>query len=230
MYSRRDDLSGMTSPTSVTIELRPATASDVDAISHVMTEPPEPPSAALLGAERASRFDALMVRAGVSLVLSRATVAVVDGRVVGVVDCGGPSAARVTTRRVLTLLPRAIPIVWPVLPRALQGLWVRSRVQFDAVPEAFEVAQLHVDEAVRNRGIGGRLLHYAEQLARGAGFTRMYLETGITNPARRLYERHGYAVVATKADATYERLTGSPGRILMVKDLADPPADQQPLA
>jgi len=45
----------------------------------------------------------------------------------------------------------------------------------------------------------------------------MCIETGITNPARRLYERHGYVVVATKTDPRYERLTGSPGRIQMTK-------------
>jgi hypothetical protein len=47
----------------------------------------------------------------------------------------------------------------------------------------------------------------------------MCLETGSANPARRLYERHGFEVVETKLDSGYERLTGSPGRILMVKEL-----------
>jgi len=47
----------------------------------------------------------------------------------------------------------------------------------------------------------------------------MCIETGITNPARRLYERHGYTVISTKTDASYERLTSSPGRILMTKGI-----------
>jgi ribosomal protein S18 acetylase RimI-like enzyme len=47
----------------------------------------------------------------------------------------------------------------------------------------------------------------------------MCIETGVTNPARRLYERHGFRVIETKTDARYERLTRSPGRILMTKDI-----------
>jgi hypothetical protein len=48
----------------------------------------------------------------------------------------------------------------------------------------------------------------------------MSLGTTITNPARHLYERHGFRVVETKTDPSYERYTGIPGRILMMKDLA----------
>ncbi len=47
----------------------------------------------------------------------------------------------------------------------------------------------------------------------------MSLITTTTNPARRLYERHGYRVVETRADAAYERYTGIAGRYLMVKEL-----------
>jgi hypothetical protein len=32
--------------------------------------------------------------------------------------------------------------------------------------------------------------------------------------------RHGYRIVETKRDAAYERMTGIPGRVLMVKELA----------
>ncbi len=82
----------------------------------------------------------------------------------------------------------------------------------------------YVDERLRNRGIGGALLRYAEELARRSGAPCLSLETGITNPARRLYERSGYRIVGTKTDAVYEHLTGSPGRIVMVKELT-PTAD-----
>jgi len=40
------------------------------------------------------------------------------------------------------------------------------------------------------------------------------------NPARRLYERHGFGVVETRTDPTYERYTGIAGRHLMVKELS----------
>jgi len=47
----------------------------------------------------------------------------------------------------------------------------------------------------------------------------MSLTTHTSNPARRLYERHGYRVVETRTDPAYERYTGIEGRVLMVKEL-----------
>ena len=47
----------------------------------------------------------------------------------------------------------------------------------------------------------------------------MTLTTKVTNPARRLYERYGFRVVATKLDAEWERWALSPGRVQMQKDL-----------
>lgn len=47
----------------------------------------------------------------------------------------------------------------------------------------------------------------------------MALTTTTANPARRLYERHGYRVVETRTDTVYERYTGIQGRHRMVKDL-----------
>jgi GNAT superfamily N-acetyltransferase len=119
----------------------------------------------------------------------------------------------------LPLLPQIIPALGTALPRAVRGLWLQRRVEFAPFPDAFAVVELYVDEAVRGRGIGGRLLDHANEVARAGGWQRMCIETGVANPARRLYERHGYRVVETKLDSGYEKLTGSPGRILMVKEL-----------
>lgn len=200
------------------IEIRAATAADVAAISRIMNYPPEPPLATMLGSRRASRLGDLLVRAGVNLGLGHTFVSVVDGKIAGVLDCGGRSAPDAPAASFLKLLPKIVVILGPVLPRAVYGMSLRRRVDFEALPDAFPIGGLYVDETLRNRGIGGRLLEHAEGLARGR-WSRMCIETGITNPARRLYERHGYKVIATKTDTAYERLTGSPGRILMAKDL-----------
>ncbi len=173
--------------------------------------------ATLLGEDRASRLGELFVLSGASIALESTTVATLDTAVVGVLDCGSQYGVRLTAGRVLRMLPRMLAILGPVAPRALYGMWLRQRVQFEAQPDTFSIAELYVDEALRNRGIGGRLLRHADELARREGAHRMCLETGVTNPALRLYERHGYAVVATKTHARYERLTGSPGRVLMAK-------------
>lgn len=209
----------MTSSLAEEVELRAANDTDIGAISRVVNWPPEPPMATLLGSDRASRLGDLLVRAGVTIALTHTTVAVLNCAVVGVLDCGSENAERPSAARLLLGLPHMFAILGLALPRAFYGLWLRRRVQFEPMPDAFVVAELYVDEDLRNHGIGGRLLRHAEQLARRNGSSRMSVETGITNPARRLYERLGYQVVATKTDRGYERMTGSPGRVLMVKDL-----------
>ena len=67
---------------------------------------------------------------------------------------------------------------------------------------------------------GGAALRFAEKEARRDGHSAMSLITTIVNPARRLYERQGFRVVETRTDPDYERYTGIPGRVLMVKELA----------
>jgi ribosomal protein S18 acetylase RimI-like enzyme len=208
------------------VVLRAATPDDIAVISRIINVPPEPPLAHAIGPDRATRLGDLFVREGVTIAIPDTTVAVLDGEVVGVMDCGGGSTVELATGQALRMLPRILGIVWPVLPLALRSFWVRRYVKFDPVPEAFQVAELYVDERQRNRGIGGRLLEHAESLARERCAPRMSIETGITNPARRLFQRHGYAVIATKADPRYEHVTGSPGRILMVRELRPP--DREP--
>ncbi len=201
------------------VQLRAATPADLAAISRIMNYPPEPPMATLLGPDRASRLGQIFVLGGASIALDSTTVAVLDGTVAGVLDCGSQYGVRLTAWRLLRMLPQMLLILGPVTPRALYGMWLRQRVQFEPQPDAFAIGELYVDEALRNHGIGGRLLQHAEDLAHRSRASRMCLETGITNPALRLYERHGYAVIKTKANAGYERMTGSPGRVLMSKDI-----------
>ena len=45
------------------------------------------------------------------------------------------------------------------------------------------------------------------------------LTTAIDNPARHLYERMGFTVELEKRNRRYQSITGSPGRVLMVKHL-----------
>jgi ribosomal protein S18 acetylase RimI-like enzyme len=96
----------------------------------------------------------------------------------------------------------------------------RLRVQPPTPEGAYHIAELQVDDAYRNKGIGGELLDYAETDARGRKVRQMSLHTTTINPARHLYERHGFRVVETKTDPSYERYTGIAGRHLMVKELS----------
>jgi ribosomal protein S18 acetylase RimI-like enzyme len=96
----------------------------------------------------------------------------------------------------------------------------RSRVDMEAVPGCLHLVELQVHPDERKRGAGGALLRAVEEEARARGVGSVSLTTTTDNPARRLYERHGFAVVGEKRDPRYERLTGSPGRVLMIKRLA----------
>ena len=200
--------------------IRAAKRSDIRAIARIMNYPPEPPMAVLLGADRASRLGEWLVLNGVVLSIEHSFVAEAGGRVVGVIECGTKTGGDVTAFGGMQLLPRALLIAGSKIPRAIAGLRAQGRVQFEPQPGAFVVAQLYVDGEMRNRGIGGKLLDHAESLARKSDASRMIIETGIANPARHLYERHGFELLATKTDAGYERLSGSPGRVMLFKEIA----------
>jgi len=87
-------------------------------------------------------------------------------------------------------------------------------------PEAsYHIAEMHVLQTRRNLGIGAALLAEAEREARSRGYPLLSLTTTTTNPARRLYERAGFAVVETREDSEHLANTGVSGRVLMVKQL-----------
>lgn len=54
---------------------------------------------------------------------------------------------------------------------------------------------LYVDESARGQGAGAALLERARAHADATGGCELMLETAVDNPARRLYERCGYAAV-----------------------------------
>jgi len=105
---------------------------------------------------------------------------------------------------------------------ALGAGWrARARNAVDIQPPAgVHLVELQVAPEHRNVGLGGRLLAEVERTARQQRAPTLSLTTAIDNPARRLYERHGFHVEAEKRHHRYEGITGSPGRVLMVKTLA----------
>ena len=59
-----------------------------------------------------------------------------------------------------------------------------------------EIKSMHTAAAARGRGVAAAMLTRLSEIARGAGYTRVSLETGSQDffaPAHRLYERHGFA-------------------------------------
>jgi ribosomal protein S18 acetylase RimI-like enzyme len=201
------------------ISIRAAVAKDVDRIAEIMHGEPGPELVGIVGdRERASAFGRGLVRLERIPNASRpAVVAERDDLVVGVLQYAlGRSHSPVDLQTVL-LAVRVGGLI-----RTLQSLprvRARGRVDLSPPPGAFYIAELHVDPTSRSSGIGGTLLDWADERARGLGIEHMALVTYSTNRARHLYERKGYVVTASRFDERYERYTGIPGRLLMEKHL-----------
>jgi ribosomal protein S18 acetylase RimI-like enzyme len=200
------------------LTIRKAVPGDANRIADIIAGEPGQEAIGLTGSTELAR------KFGMELVLlpnspqgwERTVVAEVDGHVAGIIQAGDFPDFRVTP----SLVYLAVRVFGPVrLLRLVPRLRARGRVQPKRPPGTYHVAELDVDPSLRNRGIGGALLDYAEVEPRKGRFKQMSLTTTTINPARRLYERHGFRVVETKTDAPYERYTGIEGRHLMMKDL-----------
>jgi ribosomal protein S18 acetylase RimI-like enzyme len=104
---------------------------------------------------------------------------------------------------------------------ALTAGWrslARSRVEIKA-PDGVHLVELQVAPGHRNKGFGALLLGEVERQARERQAPALSLTTAIDNPARHLYERMGFTVELEKRNRRYQSITGSPGRVLMVKHL-----------
>jgi ribosomal protein S18 acetylase RimI-like enzyme len=198
------------------LSFRKATPMDTERIAAIINDPPGQEAVAIAGCVEAAR------ELGMALVRlpdgpqgwQRTVVGELDGEVVGVLQTGSVDFSLTPRLALLALRVFGVGIV-SVLGRAR----ARQRVEPKAPEGAYNIIELHVDPAFRNRGVGGALLDHAEEEACRAGYRRMCLTTTTINAARRLYERHGFRVVETLTDAAYERYTGIAGRHLMVKEL-----------
>ncbi len=201
------------------LTIRQATPSDTNRIAELFGGDPGDEAIGIAGSrEKAIAFGTGMVRLPDSPQGWRHTVvAELEGHVVGIlIAAGDRNDMRVTPRLVYLAFQTFGPVgIVMLLPR----LRARVRVQPKTPAGAYHIAEIDVDPTHRNRGIGGALLNYAEKEARAAVHRLMSLTTSTANPARRLYERHGFRVVETRTDSAYKRYTRIDGRLLMVKEL-----------
>lgn len=149
--------------------------------------------------------------------LARTTVAVVDGTVVGFLQAGPEMTDRPSLRLILGIIRAVGPLG---IRDFLRRERARARTAIPAPESSYHIAEMHVLQTRRNLGVGAALLAEAEREARSRGYPALSLTTSTTNPARRLYERAGLAVVETREDAEYRDYTGVSGRVLMVKHLS----------
>lgn len=203
------------------LRMRKAEARDSDALADLVLGSPDQEmtrvAMQLYGIREIDRVRSLfrlLWRAGENW--RQSYVAESDGRMVGVLQVGS-SGVRVTPRLVLS----ALRVLGPAgMVRALRAMRLNGRVSPKKEAGSFIISELHVAPEARGQGLGSQMLDFAERLASDRGAPAIALHTLTTNPARRLYERHGFVVTATAEDATFERLTGASGNVLMVRRLA----------
>jgi len=124
-----------------------------------------------------------------------AYVAEEEGCPVGVlISCEG---ARVDALNLATL-----PHLFPVLgiQRAFRMIWKGIRLPGgrEAGKDEYYISNIGVPPATQGRGIGSRLLAFAEQVAHISNLGKCSLIVGLRNPdALRLYQRLGYRIVET---------------------------------
>jgi ribosomal protein S18 acetylase RimI-like enzyme len=202
------------------LAFRSATARDARAVADLIHGSPGREAVALLGGEaRARRFGiALTLLEGRREGWERTLLAEREGVPVGVCQWrrGSDPGFDVTLALALAALRSLGPLG---ALRARQREAARRRVNAPPPADAFHIQELHVLPSLRGAGIGARLLARAEELARAGGFPRLSLITHAANPAQRLYLRCGFEIAERREDAEYQRLTGIPGRVLMVKTL-----------
>jgi ribosomal protein S18 acetylase RimI-like enzyme len=91
--------------------------------------------------------------------------------------------------------------------------WPRQLVEIP-MPPGPKLIELQVHPARRGAGIGSILLRHVIDLVDDRPLS---LGTRSDNPARHLYERNGFRVVSEKSHRSYEKRTGTTGRVLMLR-------------
>jgi ribosomal protein S18 acetylase RimI-like enzyme len=206
------------------LTFRQAATTDLDRVFAILYDRPPREAVAVAGdIERARKIGRIIVRAGAAVRLDRTVLADAHGEAVGLIETvvrGQPLTSGAVVMMARVLVGGALIVGLPGAVRFFRWRAARSRVEVPHPLGSSYIAELAVHATWRNRGIGGSLLAHAEERARVYGHKQMSLNTATDNPAQHLYQRHGFRIVETRLDATYERLTGIPGRVLMVKELA----------
>ena len=207
--------------TSDRFEFRRAGVDDVSSLMDIQFRSPSKEAVAMAGsAEAAERFQSMLLARALADGTAEVIVLDVDGTAAGFAELstgGDVPSLKIVARCAISAmgLGGALVAGWRSLARAA--------VDLKSPEGAIHLVELQVDPEHRNEGLGGRLLAEVERIARERGASTLTLTTQIDNPARRLYERSGFHVEAEKRHRRYEAITGSPGRVLMVKPLASQP-------
>lgn len=199
--------------------LRPAVPDDARLAGELIYESMASVAAYLFGGPTRAKhvLARLFAVPGTRFSYTFATVATVEGGVVGLV-LAAPIASLLATRRgTLVGIYRALGPVGTALV-VLRSLWL-LRVP-EGLPDSFCVAHLAVLPEYRGKGIGSQLLAYAESQGAALGYTTSSLTVEIgASRTLRFYQLHGYCVVRTVPTPRLQRRFGYRGVHVLAKDL-----------
>ena len=197
---------------------RPGRLDEADLLAKLMFLAPSRDSVAMAGSARAAeRFSALLFRSSLARGTSSFVVAEDGAQPVGFAELS--HGTDIPPFKVVAGAGiKAMGVVGAL--RAAARARARLRVDLPAPEGGIHLVELQVSPEHRNRGVGAFLLGRVDEYANQERAAHISLTTASDNPARRLYERSGYRIAGEKTDARYERITGSPGRILMVKSMS----------
>lgn len=199
------------------MRIRSGTAADVPELARLMYLQPSREAVGLAGsAENGRRFQEELLHRGLRQRDTCVLVAEDGAELLGFAIVSDGSDVP-PLRAIVPMGVRAMGVLGAA--RAGWRSSARLAVDIRPPPRGLHLTELQVRPDRRGQGTGDRLLREVEAEARRRGCAHISLTTGSCNPARRLYERHGYEVTATRSSARYTRLTGIPGRVLMVKSL-----------
>jgi ribosomal protein S18 acetylase RimI-like enzyme len=190
---------------------------DADTLASLMFMAPGREAVAMAGtATAARRLAAILLRHAIGEGTSFVIVAEIGSEPVGFAEMshGGDMPAFAVVARAAV---NAMGLVG-----ALRAGWrslARLKVDLPAPEGGAHLVELQVSPQHRNQGVGAFLLREVDAYAIEQGAAHISLTTATDNPARRLYERNGYRVAGRRTNARYERITGSAGRVLMVKQI-----------
>ena len=188
----------------------------------LLFESAKPYYTAYAGSERRARalLTALWTRTGHAASYELCRVAVAGDQIVGLVaGFPVPDADRLSRRFVGMTFRRLPPWWWP---HTLRHLRAAGEVAPRPPLDAYYVDALAVDVRWRRKGVAQRLLEDASAQARGAGFRRLALDTGLQNaPARALYTAFGFdeREIRRAPDKRSAKALGGPGFVAYLKAL-----------
>jgi len=210
-----------TKTTTDEIIIRPATPSDATMASKLIfaTSPKKLTFIIGLGSEARAKsiLEKIFPLGGHRLSYEFTEIISIKGRVVGIVIAYPGHKAGKLDRRLDKIMLQQYRLrgKLALIARALPLFFIK-----EAEKDEYLLSSLAVNKRLRGQGIGSHILSHIEARAQQAGLTKVALMVSIDNqPARRFYERNGYAIKALHLETNKRVPYIGHGYQRMVKEL-----------